>query len=90
MVRTLEEALARIEKLEKEIEELKEKLSAYENKKPAGRKTHNEAWSEAYNDFVVKFEDGMSIAEIVETGNISRRTAYRYKKYYDLLKRVEN
>ncbi len=50
MVRTLEEAFARIEELE--------------------------------ND---KYEDGMSVAGIVETGNISRRTAYRYKKYYDSL-----
>ena len=35
----------------------------------------------SYNDFVVKYEAGMSIMEIVSMGEISRRTAYRYKAY---------
>ena len=37
----------------------------------------------SYNDFAVKYEGGMSIMEIVNQGAISRRTAYRYKAYYD-------
>ena len=40
---------------------------------------------ESYNDFVIKFESGMTIMEIVAEGRISRRTAYRYKAYYDEL-----
>ena len=36
--------------------------------------------------FIMKYEAGMSIMEIVNLGDISRRTAYRYKAYYDELK----
>jgi len=36
--------------------------------------------------FAAKYEAGMSIMEIVNLGEISRRTAYRYKSYYDALK----
>ena len=43
----------------------------------------------AYNDFAGKYESGMTINEIVEEGDISRRTAYRYKAYYDELKSVK-
>jgi ACT domain-containing protein len=44
----------------------------------------------AYNDFVVKYEGGMAIMEIVAEGDISRRTAYRYKAYYDELKKMQD
>lgn len=40
----------------------------------------------AYNDFAVKYEGGMTIMEIVAANKISRRTAYRYKTYYDRTK----
>ena len=43
----------------------------------------------AYNDFAGKYESGMTINEIVAEGDISRRTAYRYKVYYDELKSVK-
>lgn len=86
MIKSLNEALLRIEELEKENSRLRERLSEYEGKKPAGRKVHGEAWSESYKDFVLKYEEGLSMATIIETSNISRRTAYRYKKYYDTLK----
>ena len=33
-----------------------------------------------------KYEKGMSIMEIVSNSEISRRTAYRYKAYYDEMK----
>ena len=36
----------------------------------------------------IKFESGMKIMEIVNEGAISRRTAYRYKAYYDELKKT--
>jgi len=42
---------------------------------------------DSYNDFAIKFENGMSIMEIVAEGRISRRTAYRYKAYYEELKK---
>ncbi|MFR1256179.1 MAG: helix-turn-helix domain-containing protein [Eubacterium sp.] len=42
------------------------------------------------NDFIAKYQNGMTIMEIVEQGDISRRTVYRYKAYYEeQLKRVE-
>ena len=34
------------------------------------------------NDFIVKYESGMTLMEIVAEGEISRRTAYRYLAYY--------
>ncbi len=79
---TLEEALKRIDELEKENAELKEKLASV---KPGGRRPHDEKWMAKYSDFVVDYEAGKSIAEIVAIGDISRRTAYRYKEYYDTL-----
>jgi len=83
MIKTLNEAILRIEELEKENAQLKTILAEYEGKKPAGRKVHGETWTESYKEFVLKYEDGLSMATIIETSNISRRTAYRYKKYYD-------
>lgn len=77
---TLEEALKRIAELEAENAELKEKLASI---KPAGRKLHDDKWMSKYNDFVLHYEGGKSIMEIVAMGDISRRTAYRYKEHYD-------
>ena len=45
---------------------------------------------ESYNDFAVKYEGGMSIMEIVGEGKISRRTAYRYKSYFEEMKGTKN
>lgn len=87
MMKTLEEALKYIAKLEMENEELREELKYYKSKSPAGRKKHGEAWTASYNDFVMKYESGMTIMEIVNQGEISRRTAYRYKTYYDEIKK---
>lgn len=42
----------------------------------------------SYYDFAEKFESGMKIMEIVNEGAISWRTAYRYKAYYDELKKT--
>ena len=42
-----------------------------------------------YNDFVAKYEKGMPIMEIVSNSDISRRTAYRYKAYYDEMKKCK-
>lgn len=79
----LEEALKRIEELEAENIQLKEKLETYKNRNYGGRKKHDEAWMKSYNDFVIKYESGMTLMEIVSESEISRRTAYRYKAYYD-------
>ena len=74
MGNTLEDALARIEELESENKKLRAELEVYA------------AWNASYKDFIIKYEKGMSIMEIVAEGNISRRTAYRYKAYYEELR----
>ena len=87
MIKTLEEALKYISELEAENKVLREELEHFCSRKPSGRKKHDETWMASYNDFAVKYEGGMSIMEIVNQGEISRRTAYRYKAYYDALNR---
>ena len=87
MVKTLEEALSLIAELEAENKVLREELEYYKSRKPSGRKKHDETWMASYNDFAVKYEGGMSIMEIVNQGAISRRTAYRYKAYYEAMKK---
>ena len=87
MIRTLEEALKYISELEAENKALREELECFRSRKPSGRKKHDDSWMASYNDFAVKYKGGMSIMEIVNQGEISRRTAYRYKAYYDALNR---
>ncbi len=87
MINTLEEALERIKTLEEENKQLLLELEYYRKRNYGGRKKHNEAWMAAYNDFAIKYESGMTIMEIVANSEISRRTAYRYKAYYDELKK---
>lgn len=86
MISNLEDALERIKELENENAQLKMELEKYRERNYGGRKKHNEAWMTSYHDFEVKFESGMTIMEIVNEGKISRRTAYRYKAYYEELK----
>ncbi|MBP3568602.1 MAG: helix-turn-helix domain-containing protein [Lachnospiraceae bacterium] len=86
MINTLEEALNYISELEAENKALREELERFRSRKPSGRKKHNDSWMASYNDFAAKYEGGMTIMEIVNQGEISRRTAYRYKAYYDKLK----
>lgn len=96
-IKTFQQALIRIEELEKkqqeldkerkdlkqENQELRKKLEYYENRRSGGRHKHDEKWQASYQDFVLNYESGMSIMEIVNLGEISRRTAYRYKAYYE-------
>jgi hypothetical protein len=89
MITTLEDALKRIAELEEENAKLKEELKYYKSKKFAGRQKHDEHWMRSYNDFVIQYEGGMTIMEIVNQGAISRRTAYRYKAYYEELKKMQ-
>ena len=42
-----------------------------------------------YNDFVVGYESGMTMVEIAKRNNVSERTIYRYKAYYDEMKESE-
>lgn len=86
---TLEEALRRIEELEKENAELREELEYYRNRKLSGRQKHNAKWMAIYNDFVVGYESGMTMVEIAKRNNVSERTIYRYKAYYDKLREKE-
>ncbi len=67
---------------EKENTKLKDELEFYKSKKFAGRQKHDEHWMKSYNDFVIQYENGLTIMEIVDQGAISRRTAYSYKAYY--------
>ena len=89
MVITIEQALERIAELEAENKALREELEQYKKITPAGRRKHDATWMASYNDFVVKYETGMTIMEIVNQGEISRRTAYRYKAYYDELRKLK-
>ncbi len=86
IIKTLEEALQYISELEAENKVLREEVEHYRSRKCAGRKKHDATWTASYNDFVVKYEGGMTIMEIVNQGEISRRTAYRYKAHYDALR----
>ena len=86
---TLEEALKRIKELEKENAELREELEYYRNRKLSGRQKHNAKWMAIYNDFVVGYESGMTMVEIAKRNNVSERTIYRYKAYYDKMKKKE-
>ncbi|MCR4998715.1 MAG: resolvase [Lachnospiraceae bacterium] len=88
MISTLEEALKRIAELEDENAKLKAEIENYKGRKFAGRQKHDAIWMESYNDFAFKYEGGMTIMEIVAEGRISRRTAYRYKAYYDELSKL--
>lgn len=90
-IKSFEEALVRIEELEKENAELKLENEKLRNRNFGGRKKHDEAWMTSYNDFIVKYESGATVKEIVAEGNVSRRTAYRYLEYYkELMEAQEN
>ena len=82
----IEEALKRIEELEKENAKLREELEYYRNLKLSGRQKHNAKWMAIYNDFVVGYESGMTMVEIAKRNNVSERTIYRSKAYYDKLR----
>ena len=77
---TLEDAVKRIKKLEKENAELKEELEYYKNRKMSGRQKHNAKWMAIYNDFVVGY------VEIAKRNHVSERTIYRYKAYYEKMR----
>ena len=53
------------------------------------RQKHNAKWMEIYKDFVVGYESGMTMVEIAKRNNVSERTIYRYKAYYDKMKKNE-
>lgn len=84
-----EKALKRIEELENENAELREELEYYKNRKLSGRQKHNAKWMAIYNDFVAGYESGMTMIEIARRNNVSERTIYRYKAYYDKMRKVE-
>ena len=90
---TLKQALDRINELEKENSNLRAIIREYESRDPGGRRRHDAKWQASYNVFAKLYEEGNTIIEIVDKSDFSKRTAYRYKAYYDTLnpdkKRVE-
>ena len=70
-------------------EKLREELEYYKNRKMSGRQKHNAKWMAIYNDFVAGYESGMTMIEIARRNNVSERTIYRYKAYYDKMRKVE-
>ena len=72
--------------MENENAELREELEYYKNRKLSERQKHNAKWMAIYNDFVVCYENGMTMIEIAKRNNVSERTIYRYKAYYDKMK----
>mgnify|MGYP000843427571 CR=1 FL=1 len=51
MINTLEEAMIRIDELEKENEELKAEIERLKARNLGGRKKHDEAWRTSYQEF---------------------------------------
>ena len=51
---------------------------------------HTAKWSAIYNDSVIGYESGMTMVEIAKRNNVSERTIYRYKAYYDKVREVED
>ena len=88
-IETLEAALKRIAELESENEKLREELEYYKNRKMSGRQKHNAKWMTIYNDFVAGYESGMTMIEIAKRNNVSERTIYRYKAYYDKMRNTK-
>ena len=88
-IETLEMALERIKELEAENQKLNEELEYYRNRKVSGRQRHNAKWMAIYNDFVAGYESGMTMVEIARRNNVSERTVYRYKAYYDQINETE-
>ncbi|MCR4649489.1 MAG: helix-turn-helix domain-containing protein [Lachnospiraceae bacterium] len=86
-IKDLNSALKRIQELEKENSDLKAELEYYKNRKVSGRQKHNAKWMAIYNDFTICHEKGMSIEEIANRNNISERSIYRYKAYYEEMKK---
>lgn len=39
--------------------------------------------------FVAGYESGMTMVEIAKRNNVSERTIYRYKAYYEKMKKAE-
>ena len=89
-IATLEEALNRIEELENENAKLREELEYYKNRKLSGRQKHNAKWTSIYNDFIAGYESGLTIVEIARRNNVSERTIYRYKAYYEKIRSVKD
>lgn len=91
-IRTLEAAKQRIIELERENADLREQLDYFKTRKSSGRQKHNAKWTAIYNDFVVCYEQGMSIVEIAQRNGLSERSIYRYKEHYDEMqrKKMEN
>lgn len=83
VISILEEAMTHIDELEIENEELRAEIERLKARNLGGRKRHNAVWMASYQEFAIKYEAGMTIMEIVKEGQISRRTAYRYRAYYD-------
>lgn len=83
---TLEEALQEIERLKTVIREKDNIIEKLKKKKNAGRPPQNAKWQASYDYFVSLYEDGLTMAEIVERSECSRRTCYRYKTYYEAMK----
>ena len=71
------------------LAELREELEYYKNRKLSGRQKHNAKWMAIYNDFVAGYESGMTMIEIAKRNNVSKRTIYRYKAYYDKITQTE-
>ena len=78
-----------ITSVENENAELREELEYYRNQKLSGRQKHNAKWMTIYNDFVIGYESGMTMVEIAKRNNVSERTIYRYKAYYDKMRKKE-
>lgn len=84
-IKDLKAALLRIEELEAENAKMREELEVYRARKVSGRKKHDQKWMASYEHFCSLYKKGMPMKDIVDNSPFSRRTAYRFKEYYDSL-----
>ena len=70
--------------LKRQMEELKKEIEQMKGKNPrnAGRKAHDEKFTESFNRFADLYKSHKPVNEIMKETGISKRTYYRYKKLY--------
>lgn len=78
----LREVAGSYDRLKNKYDDLKIKYVELSEMPKAGRKPHNEAWTNQYQKFCDMIENGKSMNEIMQELEISRATFFRLKKQW--------